>query len=131
MPFDLRSDAQDEKKLENWLNKIQENDTLTKKEKITLKKLVQDLKDGFATEIQDLEPCTLDEFKIEWTEGLEIPNCSAYKTSLANKEFIETVVKELVAAGLIVPSKSSFAFSSGGRTSSWTSSSDSESTIAC
>ena len=108
MPFDLRSDAQDEKKLENLLNQIHENDDLTKKENMTLKKLVQDLKGGFATEIQELEPCTL-----------------------ANKEFIETVVKELLAAGLIVPSKSSFAFSSGGRTSSWTSSSDSESTIAC
>ena len=42
---------------------------MSKKEKMILKKLVQVLRDVFATEIQDLEPCILDEFKIELTEG--------------------------------------------------------------
>jgi hypothetical protein len=51
------------------VDQIQENDNLSKKEKMILKKLVQVLRDVFATEIQDLEPCILDEFKIELTEG--------------------------------------------------------------
>ena len=49
------------------------------------------------------------ESKIEFTEGLEISKCSAHKTSWENEDFIEAVVKELVAPTLIVPSKSSFA----------------------
>jgi len=92
------------KNIQTLLHQILENDNLIKKEKMFQKKLVQHFQDVFATEIQDLEPCTLDEFKIQLTEGLEIPNCSAYKITLGNEEFIETVVKELVAAGLIFPS---------------------------
>jgi len=56
-----------------------------------------------------LEACTLEQFQINLIEGFAILTATPYRSSISDDEFIEQVIKELLEAGLIIPSKSAFA----------------------
>jgi hypothetical protein len=86
-----------------------ENDILTLSEKKKVRDLIRKFADIFATQAQDLEACTLEQFQIHLIEGFAIPTATPYRSSISDDEFIEQVNKELLEAGLIIPSKSAFA----------------------
>jgi hypothetical protein len=53
-----------------------ENDNLTLSEKKKVRDLVRNFADIFATQAQDLEACTLEQFQINVIEGFAIPTAT-------------------------------------------------------
>jgi putative transposase len=78
-------------------------------ENTKVRDLIRNCADIFATQAQNLEACTLEQFQIDLIEGFAIPTATPYRSSISDDEFIEQVIKELLEAGLVIPSKSEFA----------------------
>ena len=109
MPFGVGPSEGPTSKVQSLLNQVWENDNLTSTEKKKVRDLIRNFADIFATQAQDLESCTLEQFQINLVEGFVIPTATPYRSSIADDEYIEKVIKELLDSGLITPSKSSFA----------------------
>ena len=59
-------------KVQSLLNQAWENDNLTLSERTKVRDLIRNFADIFATQAQDLEACTLEQFQINLIEGSAI-----------------------------------------------------------
>jgi hypothetical protein len=109
MPFGVGPSEGPTSNVQSLLNQVWGNDNITFSEKTKVRDLIRNFVDIFATQAQDLEVCTLEQFQINLIEGFAIPTATPYRFSISDDEFIEQVIKELLEAGLIIPSKSAFA----------------------
>jgi hypothetical protein len=109
MPFGVGPSEGPTLKVQSLLNQVWKNDNLTLSEQKKVRDLIRNFADIFATQAQDLEACTLEQFQINLIEGFVIQTATQYRSSISVDEFIEQAIKELLEAGLIIPSQSAFA----------------------
>ena len=76
MPFGVGPSKGPTSKVQSLLNQMWENDNLTLSEKKKVRDLVRNFADIFATQAQDLEACTLEQFQINVIEGFAIPTAT-------------------------------------------------------
>ena len=76
MPFGVGPSEGPTSKVQSLLNQVWENDNLTLSEKKKVRDLICNFADISATQAQDLEACTLEQFQINVIEGFAIPTAT-------------------------------------------------------